>query len=53
MMKILDIRIIRNRKKRIIRLNQIHYLNEVFDELHIIANKHKNIQFFMSKYNAF
>ena len=34
-------------------MNQIHYLSEIFDELHIIAKKHKSIQFSMSKYNIF
>ena len=51
-MKILDIRITRDRKKRIIRLNQTHYLSEVFDELHMTADKHKSTQLFMSEYDA-
>ena len=53
MIKILDIKIIRDRKKQIIRLNQTHYLSEIFDELHMIADKHKNIQLFMSEYDVF
>ena len=53
MKKIFDIKIIRNRKRRIIRINQFHYLNEIFDELHMIANKHIQTTFFMNKYNFF
>ena len=40
MKKIFNIKIIRDRKRRIIRMNQFYYLNEIFDELHMIADKH-------------
>ena len=40
MKKIHDIEITRDRKRRTIRINQSHYLSEIFDELHMIADKH-------------
>ena len=51
--KILDIKITRNRKKHTLRINQNHYLNEMFDEFHINTDKHEFIKFFMNDYNAF
>ena len=51
--KILDIKIIRNRKKDILRINSIHYLSEMFDKFHMNINKHEFIKFFMNDYNAF
>ena len=51
MKKILDIKITRDRKRRTIRMNQFHYLNEIFDELHMIANKHTRTTLFMNEYN--
>ena len=49
--KIFDIKIIRDRKRRTIRMNQFYYLNEIFDELHMIADKHIQTTFFMNEYN--
>ena len=51
MKKILDIKIICNRKRRIICMNQFHYLNEIFDELHMTVNKHIRTTFFMNEYD--
>jgi len=48
MKKILDIKIIRNKKKRTLRMNQSHYLNEILNELHMNANKHEKIKFWMN-----
>ena len=52
MVKILGIRITRDRKKRTIRLDQTHYLSEVFDDLHMAADKHRSTQLPMSGYDA-
>ena len=51
MKKILDIKIICDRKRHTIYMNQFHYLNEIFDELHMIANKHIRTTFFMNEYD--
>ena len=40
MKKIFDIRIIRDRKNRTLRMNQFYYLSEMLDDLHINTNKH-------------
>ena len=53
MKKILDIKIIRDRKKRIIRLNQTHYLNEMLNELHMNIDKHERTKIFMNDYDLF
>ena len=34
-------------------MNQFHYLNKIFDELHIIADKHIRTIFFMNEYDFF
>ena len=34
-------------------MNQSHCLNEIFDELHITADKHTQIISFINKYNSF
>ena len=52
MKRILDIRITRDRKKRILRMNQSHYLSEVLNELYMNTEKHVDIAFSMSGYNA-
>ena len=51
--KILDIKITRNRKKRTLRINQIYYLNEMFDKFHINIDKHEFIKLFINNYNVF
>ena len=51
MKKILDIRITRDRKRRTIYINQSYYLNEIFDELHMTADKHTRITLFINEYN--
>ena len=53
MRKIFDIRIIKNRERRTLRMNQSHYLSEVLDELHMSVNKHEKTKFSMSDYDAF
>ena len=53
MKKILDIRITRDRKRRTLRMNQSHYLSEIFDELHMTANKHNRTKFLMNDYESF
>ena len=52
MKKILDIRITRDRKRRTLRMNQSHYLSEIFDELHMTANKHNRTKFPMNGYES-
>ena len=52
MKKIFNIKIIRDRKRRIIRMNNLYYLNEIFDELHMIANKYIQTTFFMNEYDS-
>ena len=49
--KILNIKIIRDRKRRTIRMNQFYYLNEIFNELHMTVNKHIRITLFINEYN--
>ena len=51
--KIFDIKITRNRKKRTLRINQIHYLSEMFDKFHMNIDKHEFIKFFINDYDAF
>lgn len=51
--KILDIKITRDRKKRIIRLIQIYYLNEMLNELHMNIDKHERMKFFINDYDSF
>ena len=51
MKKILDIKITRDRKRRTIHMNQSHYLNEIFDELHMIADKYIQTTLFMNEYD--
>ena len=53
MKKILDIRITRDRKRRIIRLNQTHYLSEMLNELHMNIDKHERTKIFMNDYDSF
>ena len=40
MKNILDIKITRDRKPYTICINQFYYLNEIFDELYMTADKH-------------
>ena len=51
MKKFFNIKIIRNRKRRIIRMNQFYYLNKIFDELHMIVDKHIQITLFINEYD--
>ncbi len=52
MKKILDIQITCNRKTQILRINQTHYLHDVFKRLNMRQDKHKTTDFSMNKYNA-
>ena len=49
--KFFIIKIIRDRKQRIIHMNQSYYLNEIFNELHMIVDKHIRITFLINEYN--
>ena len=49
--KIFNIRIIRNRKNCLFRINQIYYLIEVLNELNIKVERYKIINIFMNDYN--
>ena len=51
MKKILNIKIIHDRKRRTIRMNQFYYLNKIFDKLHMTADKHIQTTFFMNEYD--
>ena len=52
MKRILDVRITRDRKKHTLRMNQTHYLSEVLDDLHMIADKHHSTTLLMCDYEA-
>ena len=52
MKKILDIRITRNRKNRLFRMNQIYYLIEILNELSMKTERHKIINIFMNDYDC-
>ena len=52
MKKILDIKIIRDRKRRTIRLNQTHYLSEMLNELFMNIDKHERTKIFMNDYDS-
>ena len=52
MKKILDIRITRNRKNRLLRINQTYYLIEVLNELSMKTERHKIINIFMNDYDC-
>ena len=51
MKKNFDIRIIRNRKNCLFRMNQIHYLIEILNELNMKIERHKIINIFINDYN--
>ena len=52
MKKIFDIRITRNRKNRLFRMNQIHYLIEILNELSMKIERHKIINIFINDYDC-
>lgn len=52
MNKILDIKITRDRKNQTFRMNQIYYLVDVLDWLHMNIDKHKSTEFFINGYDA-
>ena len=52
MKKIFDIRITRNRKNRLFRMNQIHYLIEILNELNMKIERHKIINIFINDYDC-
>ena len=52
MKKIFDIRITRNRKNRLLRINQTHYLIKVLNELSMKAERHKIINILMNDYDC-
>ena len=47
-----DIRIIRNRKNCLFRMNQIHYLIKILNELNMKIERHKIINIFINDYNC-
>ncbi len=51
MKKILDIRITRDRKNKTLRINQLHYLSEMLDKLHMLASKHNSIELPINDYD--
>ena len=51
--KFFDIKITRDHNWCTIRMNQSYYLNEIFDELYMTADKHTRTSLFMSRYDAF
>ncbi len=53
MKKILDIQITCNRKTRILRMNQTHYLHDVLKRLNMKQDKHKTTDLSMNEYDAF
>lgn len=53
MKKFFEVRIIYDRKKHILRINYFYYLNEIFDELNMNANKHNRIKLSMNDYDTF
>ncbi len=53
MKKILDIQITCNRKTQILRMNQTHYLHDVFKRLNMKQDKHKTTDLSMNEYDAF
>ncbi len=52
MKKILDIQITCNKKARILRMNQTHYLHDVLKRLNIKQDKHKVTNLLMNEYDA-
>lgn len=52
MKKILDIRVTRDRKNRTLRMNQMHYLIEVLNRLHMSADKHTLTELSMNEYDS-
>ncbi len=52
MKKILDIQITCNRKTRILRMNQTHYLHDVLERLNMKQDKHKTTDLSMNEYDA-
>ena len=50
--KILRVKIIRNRSKRIIRMDQTSYLKIVLERMEIEHNKHKPIEFLINGYSS-
>ena len=50
--KILRVKIIRNRSKRIIRIDQIFYLKIVLKRIEIEYNKHKLIELLINGYSS-
>ena len=53
MKKILNIKIIRDRKRRTICMNQIYYLSGIFNELHMTADKYIRTTLLMNEYDSF
>ena len=50
--KFFDIRITRNRKNCLFRINQIYYLIEILNELNMKIERHKIINIFINDYNC-
>ena len=51
--KFFNIKIIRDRKRHTIYMNQFYWLTEIFDKLYTTADKHTRITFFINEYNLF
>ena len=52
MKKILNIKIIKNRKNRLLRMNQTHYLKKILNDLKMKTERHKFIKILMNEYDA-
>ena len=52
MKKILDIRITRDRKNRLLRMNQTHYLKKILEELKMKSERNKFIETLMNEYDV-
>ena len=52
MKKILDIKIIKDKKRQIIRLNQTYYLREILDRINITIKFFISIDVFLNEYDV-
>ena len=52
MKKIFNIKITRDRKRHTIYMNEFYYLNEIFNKMHMIVDKHTRITIFINEYDS-
>ena len=52
MKKILSIKIIKNRKNRLLRMNQTHYLKKILNDLKMKIKRHEFIEISINDYDA-